>query len=152
MNRKQIIIYLISSIVVAVGIASYGHEHYIGICPPIDRDYCDVIAVPVFFILLIAASVFLVKLITRPEVFNSWEKFAIVYIPIAVILVAITPNSSGWMGSGFGRFDKEATVGLLVTIYVIVSLLIIIIKSKIDWKDKFKKIIQTFFNRKKMNS
>ncbi len=124
MTRKQSFIYLIISIAAAVGVFLYAMMDYVGICPPINRDYCDIVDITIFFTLLIIASVFLVKLITRPEVFTAWKKFAIIYIPIAIVLIMAFPKSCGFM-----CFDRELASIWFGAIYVIVSLIIIIRKT-----------------------
>jgi len=62
---------------------------------------------------------------------NPWKKFSLVYIPIAVILTIVTPDSSGgyfdFGGGGIGGgADRESTAWFLSVLFLIVSLILII--------------------------
>ncbi len=130
MNRKKLIIYLISSIMLVAIILFYANRDYIGICPPYDVDgggcfdNLTSVLVPVLFALLIAISVLIVKLIVQSSVFTAWKKFAVVYLPVAALLIALSPRSCGFM-----CFDREMTTTWMGAMYVIISLIIIIVKS-----------------------
>jgi hypothetical protein len=82
---------------------------------------------PLFISLLIllfsVATYFL-----REEIFTSWFRFARVWVPLSIILVIITPGGSG---GGFmpSLIDKELTAFLMAGLFLIISTLIIIIKS-----------------------
>lgn len=78
-----------------------------------------------FFLFLISLLLFI-----RQEVFHSWKKFAIVYLPVAAILLFIAAGESGG-GIGFARIDGEIISWFLSGIFLFISLLIICIKS---WK------------------
>lgn len=72
---------------------------------------------PILFILL-----FLPK-----EIFKTWKKFAIVLIPISIILITITPiQCSAPLGM---CFDKKLITRFLSITFSIISLIIIIYKS-----------------------
>jgi len=78
--------------------------------------------------ILIFISIFL--FFTKEQVFNSWKKFAIWYIPISAILIFLSPtgHSSGLGGPSLA-IDREAATMFLSGLYLIISLLIITIKS-----------------------
>lgn len=78
-------------------------------------------------------SLFLVSILLlffSETIFNSWKKFAQIYIPISIILVLLAPNfvNTGMGVVGYG-FDKETTTWWLSGIFFVVSLIIIIRQS-----------------------
>jgi hypothetical protein len=77
-----------------------------------------VFLIPIFFISV-------VLLFLREQVFNAWSKFSIIFLPIAIILVAITPKINGTLIG----FDKESASLALATIFLIVSVFILAFKS-----------------------
>ncbi|MDD5652459.1 MAG: hypothetical protein PHX98_03640, partial [Candidatus Moranbacteria bacterium] len=72
------------------------------------------------FILFLFLSFF------KEKIFIVWSKFAKIYLPIAAILIFITPDSTG---SIFLDLDKEMATWFLAAIFLISSLGIIIYKS-----------------------
>lgn len=100
-----------------------------GFCGDTDTD-CgallgDSIGTPVFFF---ATSIFILSLILRwpsESVFHSWLRFAKYYLPIAALLIILSPVSDS---SIFG-FDKEFMSWLLSGTFFIVSLILIIYKQ-----------------------
>lgn len=77
-------------------------------------------AVPAFIFSLI--SVFL-----REEVTRSWRKFTNYFLPISIVVILLTPNSSH--GMDILPLIKENVTILLVSVYSIVSLVLILYKS-----------------------
>ena len=73
--------------------------------------------------------VLILLLFFRESVFQSWKKFALIYIPISIILVFLAPE---YADSGFGgvryALDKERATWLLGGIFLITSIFIIIRK------------------------
>lgn len=103
-----------------------------GICgTPFCRDIIgDMIGVPVGFFSMILFTLSFILLFTREAVFYSWKKFAIVYLPIAAILLFLTAGESGG-GIGFAAIDGEIISWWLAGLFLSISLLIIGSKS---WK------------------
>ncbi|MDH4330112.1 MAG: hypothetical protein OEV93_00995 [Candidatus Moranbacteria bacterium] len=58
---------------------------------------------------------------TGEKAFNAWKKFARIYLPIAIVLVLISPTTN----MNFVGFDKELTTMWLAGIFFVVSLGII---------------------------
>lgn len=77
----------------------------------------------IFSIPIIIVSFILLFL--REQVFNTWLKFSIIFLLIAIVLIAMAPTVNGTLIG----FDKETTTLWLATIFMIVSLLIVVIKS-----------------------
>jgi len=73
--------------------------------------------------------VFLLSLITykmKEQVFNSWIKFTIWFVPLTMFLIFITPDSSG--SFGLPTFGKEVVAFLLTALFTIISILIILVQ------------------------
>ncbi len=88
-----------------------------------------VVQVPAFF----SFSLFVISLILfflREEVFHSWKKFAIIYLPIAALILFVTAGESGG-GIGLARIDSEIISWWLSGLFIFISLIIIAVKS---WK------------------
>ncbi|HLC99349.1 MAG TPA: hypothetical protein VJC11_00100 [Patescibacteria group bacterium] len=87
------------------------------------------VQVPAFF----SFSLFVISLILfflREEVFHSWKKFAIVYLPLAAVILYATAGESGG-GIGVARIDGEIISWFLSGFFLFISILIIGVKS---WK------------------
>jgi len=93
------------------------------------RGYLDSLdnnlGIPLALFSIISIFILLILLFLREQVFHMWSKFAIIFLPIAIIFVAITPEYR----DVFFSFDKEMYTLFFATIFLIVSLLIIAIKS-----------------------
>lgn len=81
---------------------------------------------------LFSISIFLLSLIflfTREEIFRFWVKFAKYYLPIAALLIILSPETGG---GGFGLslgFDAELTTWWTAGVFFIVSIVIIIYRT-----------------------
>jgi len=62
-------------------------------------------------------------------VFTTWKKFAIPYIIISVLILIFAGNSGGGWGVGSIIDDREGIAMILSALFLIISLLIIAIKS-----------------------
>lgn len=83
--------------------------------------------------ILFTPSIFLISPIlvfTHEEVFHSWKKFALGYLPVAAIILFITAGESGG-GIGAARIDGEIISWFLSGLFLFISLIIIAVKS---WK------------------
>ncbi|EKE20746.1 MAG: hypothetical protein ACD_7C00494G0001 [uncultured bacterium] len=83
------------------------------------------IGIPVFLFSLTLFFIFFIFLFIKEGVFNYWKKFAKIFLPIAIIIIAITPTQQG----GFVGIDKELATWWLVGLFLISSFGIIIWKS-----------------------
>lgn len=72
----------------------------------------------------------LILLFAREEVFHSWKKFTIVYLPIAAIFLFLAAGESGG-GIGLASIDSEIISWFLSGLFLFISILIIGVKS---WK------------------
>jgi hypothetical protein len=132
--QKKIGIFLFLSVVIMV----IGHlminAKDLGICKY--HDTCTVplmnsgIPLPIFFGSTLFVLIML--LFTKEAVYNAWKKFALGYIPVALYLIY---SSSVLCGKLFCFFTRELVTWYLSVLLVIISLLIITIKS---WKHRDK--------------
>ena len=119
-SRKRIFLIGIFSLALVV-ILSYAEEHVSIDC---NTNHCRNIVGALFpFWFLIPFSIVLIPF--RDEVFHSWWNFSRVWLPIVAFLALITPSQSGWMMS----WDSGATAFVLCLPYIIISILLIVIKS-----------------------
>ena len=84
----------------------------------------DTVGTIVFLFSLVLIVILAVLLSLQEKVSVAWFKFALVYIPVAVVLIAVMPENSGLMG--FYASDKEDYAWLLSILFLIVSLILII--------------------------
>lgn len=96
-----------------------GHK---GNCPFILSDI-EAIFLPLF-------PLFLFSLITykmREEVFQSWFRFARVYIPASMLLILLAPSySSNWMFP----YDKGRAAFLFSSLFIIISIVKIVLANR----------------------
>ncbi len=83
------------------------------------------------FIPTLAILLSLIPLIfLKQAVYRAWRKFAVVALPIIILIIAVSPEYSG---SGLGGpnlgLTRETAALTFSTIFIIISLVIIIIKS-----------------------
>jgi len=83
----------------------------------------EAFAQPVLISTVALFVIFLLLLFLNPLFFVSWKKFAIWYIPVASLLIAITPT----IANDFAP-DRELVTLFLSGLYVALSLLVIGIK------------------------
>lgn len=110
---------------------------YLGICPMEDK-YCldpfdEIVGQPLGIISICLFVISLALLFTKHQIFTTWSKFAMIFLPIATVLVAITPT----IGGAIIDFDKESLALFLSGVFLIASLAIITVKSlKLRRKEK----------------
>lgn len=101
----------------------------LGLCPAGDRfcfdPYDEIIGQPlgIFSVCLFFLS--LILLIMHEQVFRVWLKFAVIFLPVAIILIAITPSTSG----SIDPIEREPVTLFLAVVFFVTSLIIIAIKS-----------------------
>ncbi len=87
-------------------------------------------ALAMFSVLLILFSIIL---LFRPEqIFQSWKKFAMWWLPLSAFLVFVMPStggSGGFGGGGLGGPDREIMTWFTAGVFFLVSLAIIVRKS-----------------------
>lgn len=133
MNHKNKIYGILITSVIAISISLVlALPEKFGLCAKNDinclHSYIDnfneIIQV-IFFLSIPVVIISFVLLFLREQVFNAWSKFAVIFLPVAVILIIITPTTKKTIID----FDKESVTLLLASIFLITSLLIIFIKS-----------------------
>lgn len=72
------------------------------------------------------ASIIVLSYLKIPAAFHSWARFAKWYLPIAAVLILLSPTTS----TGIMGFDKEIVTWWLAGIFFVVSLGIIFKKSR----------------------
>ena len=127
MSKKRLVILSLISIVIGVVLID---PIVSGICSKGDYSCDDLVGggigvtLALFSLVTFFASLLLLKM--SDSVFHSWSRFAKWYIPVAAVLIFLSPTTSvGIMG-----FDKEIVTWLLAGIFFIVSLGIILVKSR----------------------
>ncbi len=101
----------------------------LGLCGPIYNDCWDKVDL-IWPPLSLSLPLFLLSLITykmKEQVFNSWIKFTIWFVPLTIFLTFITPDSSG--SFGLPAFGKGLVAFLLTALFTIISILIILVRS-----------------------
>lgn len=81
------------------------------------------------FISIALFVVLSILLFVRQETFLSWRKFAKYYLPVATLMIIFAPDGHG---GGFGLLygqDSESTSMFAAILFLIISLLIIIVKT-----------------------
>ena len=108
-----------------------------GICSVGDRECIYPLAFNLgepltFFTILFIPSVLLV-LAFRDLIYQTWKKFALVYIPLAAILIALVPVNCGGAYISFFCLNKENTSWLTAAGFLLITLILLIpqkLKSK----------------------
>jgi len=78
--------------------------------------------------------VFFILIFVSKELFNTWKKFAFIYIPIGLVLIVITPiQSHGFLSLTPDRYDITNFVSYG---FLIMSILVLIIKKFFIMKKK----------------
>ena len=115
----------------------------IGICSLIKSSECNrgfinsIYRDPLY---ILSISVLLMSITTffiSNTVFNVWKKFTYFCIPLFLILVLLTPETTGNM---LFDMDKEFVSMVLSGLYIIISLLLIIIMSIVTHLKSQKKL------------
>ena len=122
-----IVLFVLSLLGILIG-QIISQPNWIGIC--VDGDYTCISKFPVFelghplfFGIPYLALVSFFLLFLRKEIFSAWGKYAIWYLPLAIIILAIAPP----LTSGFGP-DRTQLAIILGQLYVIISILVIAYK------------------------
>lgn len=133
MNYKKKIywVLVISAILILISLVLGLPENF-GLCKKGDiscvHNYIDNFneIIQITFIFSIPVIIIsLVLLFLKEKAFKAWSKFAIIFIPISIILISITPSVKRTLIG----FDREIiTIGLAI-IFFTVSLLIIVVNS-----------------------
>ena len=146
--KKKLYIYTgISAVGVLFG-SIFMNTSMLGICPSgtsiCPFRYTSVIGQP--FVLFFGSLflIFFTLLFTKEAVWNKWKKFGIWYIPLATFLIFLAPSSSGGSFGYSMGFDREGVAMFTSGLFLIISLIIITIKS---YKLHQKKGLFSFFRK-----
>lgn len=132
MNHRKILAILLglSLVLLGVGLAffpgNYSFCHILQICS--DSSFLILnVGHPLVVGLIPFIFVLFILLFLSREIFNAWKKFTIVFIPISVILIIITPV---YCNAPLNMcFNKILTTRFTSIGFAILSLIIIIYKS-----------------------
>lgn len=87
-------------------------------------------------VMFVSIPLFLLSILTfflREEVFKAWSRFALAWVPLTMVLAALSPEYN----QSLLPFEKETVSFLFSLLFVIVSLLIIFIQSiRVYWMKK----------------
>lgn len=127
--KKKIIWILLGSImgfIIAVVLTS---PSSLGLCSAGNKfcfdPYDEIIGQPLGILSVCLFFISMILLFLREQVFHAWSKFSVIFLPIAIVLIVIAPTINGTLIG----FDKESAALWLAIIFLIVSLLIIVLKS-----------------------
>lgn len=93
----------------------------------LDRTYLYTIN-PVFYFTIFFFPVALVLALVPRDIFKSWFKFAVWAIPLAIILIALTPDSNPGAYMDFFPFYRDDAARLAGGVFAAASLVLIIWK------------------------
>jgi hypothetical protein len=96
------------------------------------EDFCFAHQDSTIFVLLFSAPLFLLSLILlflRKEVYESWKKFALWWLPISFLFILGAPSSGGGSIGIGGSIDREIVTWWFAGLFFIISLVLIIYKS-----------------------
>jgi len=83
---------------------------------------------PVYFFAIYFLPVALILAIVSREVYKSWMKFAVWAVPVAIIFIAITPDSNPGAYMDFFPFYRDDAARLAGQVFAVASLLFILYK------------------------
>ncbi|HEY4478786.1 MAG TPA: hypothetical protein VI981_00260 [Candidatus Paceibacterota bacterium] len=90
----------------------------------------EIISVPILLFSLLTLVCSVVLYFMRSGVFYSWVKFTLWWVPLSVILIAITPEYGGsGLDGGIPSFGREVVIWFMAGGFFVLSLLIIAWKS-----------------------
>lgn len=127
-HTKKLIVNIVLFLVIAMISVLFARAEYGGICTFVKwscLDFFDAVAGTVFaYSIGVSVSLFILAFFKK-EIFNSWFKFARIFVPIAAVLMVVEiffyneSNSLGMTGSGSLAF-------ILITTYVVASVVVIV--------------------------
>lgn len=131
MEPKKVIsrTFLLSIVFLLVGLF-FAFPQNLGLCAANDwvciSSFSGNIGEPLtFFMLLFIPSVILVY-VFRNIVYQAWKKFALIYLPLSAILIALVPVSCGGNFISFFCFNKENASWLTALSFLLITIILII--------------------------
>ncbi len=129
-KKKTGLLILLVFTVLLIGFVFMNTEKF-GICPPessiCQYEYSGKIGEPTVLLSLSLFLPLLLLIFTKELVFNSWKKFALIFIPITILWIYFAPSSCG--GYIPMCITKEIASMFSAGLFLIISLLIIITQS-----------------------
>lgn len=127
-NYKKILILLITTSIIGLIISIiFGLSEKLGICQPKEWgciEPLEIVAEPLFFLSIPFLLVIIILFFRPKETFDVWKKFAIIFLPLSIILIAITPVTSYDM---MFDYNKEKITWIMSGLFFVISLMVIII-------------------------
>ena len=108
-----------------------------------DNEYCggfDQLCTSIGLILMIFIPTLVFSIVTyfiKDQVFYIWRNFSFFWIPITLVLIFLTPETTGNM---LFDMDKQFVAMVLSGLYIIISLFLIIIMSIVTHLKSKKKL------------
>ena len=130
MNYKKLLLIIFTSSLLVSSFSLFACQNdCIGLVNYLDRDILWGILASLLILALPLMLISLILYFCSETVFKSWFKFAKIYIPIAIIIALITSFDSGGSNWGPSGPDGIAITWLTSILFLIISLVIIIVKS-----------------------
>jgi len=122
MKKRVLIASIIFSVVFILSIFS----REIGMCPPYSYSTCSDFSESLAMLFFPILPLFFFSLVTyfmREEIFQSWWRFARVWVPLSMIAILLAPAyASDWMFP----IDKGRIAFFTAVVFVIISLILIV--------------------------
>lgn len=126
-NYKKIVLTLLMISIVGFAVSLiFGFSEKMGICQFNNRvclNNSNNIAEPLLIISIPFIAILSILFLLAEIYFVTWRKFAIIFLPIATILTAITPSRGN---NYISDIDRGKMVSLMSGLFFVISLLIII--------------------------
>ena len=126
-KRNLLVILVVSVVLLLVGIVTL-YPDSIGVCGPQDRGCIYPLAFnlgePLTFSMILFIPSVLLVLVFRNTVYGAWKKFALVYVPLAVLAIILVPVTCSRMIDVF-CFTKENTSWLTAGGFLLITLLLV---------------------------
>ena len=130
MNYKKVIqILLLVSFTSLLSGVILGLSEKIGICSVSDWkciDKVSAIAEPLFIISISFAAILVLLFFIPEKFFRAWQRFAIVYLPLSILLIILAPSLSR---DPLLNIDKEYVTWATSISFFIISLGIILFQA-----------------------
>lgn len=128
--RKKIVLFIAFAIIIfLVGGYLFQYPERVGICAPNNLECIDFFVFdlqqPIRSALPLVIVTLIVLLFTSERIYHTWKKFALFAIPLEVLWIASTPTYCG----GIVCFDKNAVAWFASSLFLVISLIIILVSS-----------------------
>jgi len=88
--RKKILLILLVSLLITISMH-------------LNRSFTSLGSSLYYFSLVLSAILF-AMLFLKEEVFNTWKKFVIIYVPVSILIIIFSPGGGGFIPFGYRDF------------------------------------------------